>query len=418
MTMKIVFVQPNVGFKGHTWEALGIGYVIAYLKKNYPTDLDIDFYSAFYDTDEQIIEAAKDADIIGFGCTSPQYKHALSLAGRIKTPKNRIVFGGIHPTVLPERVLAEDCVDAIVVGEGEQAMLQLLQDVVRGLDISHRSYQTNYMTEVDALPFPDRRTIKNERNILQAYHDGGQRITSVMSSRGCPFRCSFCCSSNLWRHQTRYRSPSNILKEVDGLVKDWDLQFLKFADDTFTVNKRQVIDFCKLKIERQIEVPYGANAHINTIDEEILGYLAESGCQELWYGVESGSPRILDEMHKSTDIKKIKEVFRLTREHGIKTRAYFLLGTPSETIEDIEMTEKLCDELQPDIVGFALLAPFPTNEYFNHGTMIDWDWSVFDEYANDWVSTETITNQELKEIQRRLVDKYQMVATFRQKLKS
>ena len=82
------------------------------------------------------------------------------------------------------------------------------------------------------------------------------------------------------------------------------------------------------------------------------------------------------------------------------------------------MTEKLCDELQPDIVGFALLAPFPTNEYFNHGTMIDWDWSVFDEYANDWVSTETITNQELKEIQRRLVDKYQKVATFRQKLKS
>ena len=416
--MKIVFVQPNVGFRGHTWEALGIGYVIAYLKKYYPGNLDIDFYSGFYDSDEQIVRAGKDADIIGFSCTSPQYKHGLSLAKQIKTRNNHIVFGGIHPTVLSERVLAENCVDAVVVGEGEQAMLQLVQDVAQGLDISRCSYQTGYMTNVDDLPFPDREAIKNERNIIQAYHDEGLRITSVLSNRGCPFRCSFCCSRNLWQHQTRFRSSSNILDEVEELVREWNVQFLKFSDDTFTVNKQKVIDFCKLKIERGIRIPYGANAHVNTIDEEMLRYLVESGCQELWYGVESGSPRILKEMHKSMDIERIKEVFKLTREYGIKTRAYFLLGMPSETIEEIEMTEKLCDELQPDIVGFTLLAPFPTNEYFDYETMADWDWSIFDEYGNDWVSTKTITNQELKDIQQRLVDKYQNVATFRQRVQS
>lgn len=416
--MKIVFVQPNVGFKGHTWEALGIGYLIAYLKSYYPGNLDTDFYSGFYDTDEQIITACQDADIIGFGCTSPQYKHGLSLAKQIKTENNRIVFGGIHPTVLPEGVLGENCVDAVVVGEGEQAMLQLVQDVAQGLDISHRSYQTNYVTNVDELPFPDRGAIKNERNIGQAYRDEGLRITSVLSSRGCPFRCSFCCSHDLWQHQTRSRSPSNILDEVEELVRDLNVQFLKFADDTFTVNKQKVIDFCKLKIERGIKIPYGANAHVNTIDENMLRYLLESGCQELWYGVESGSPRILKEMHKNTDIDRVKEIFKLTKEYGIKTRAYFLLGTPSETIEDIEMTEKLCDELQPDIVGFTLLAPFPINEYYDYETMADWDWSVFDEYGNDWVRTKTITNQELKDIQQRLVDKYQNVATFRQRLQS
>jgi len=414
--MKIVFVQPDVGFKGHTWEALGIGYIIAYLKKHYNGGLDIEFYSGFYDGDEQIIEASKSADIIGFGCTSPQYKHGLHLAKQIKQKNNHIVFGGIHPSVLPEKMLAENCIDAVVIGEGELAMLQLVQDVTHGLDISRRSYRTKYFTEVDELPFPDREAIKNERNIQQAYHDGGLRITSVLSSRGCPFRCSFCCSRNLWQHQTRFRSPLNIIDELEDLVLDWEIQFVKFADDTFTINRQQVVDFCKLKMERGIEIPYGANAHISTIDREILGYLTESGCQELWYGVESGSPRILREMHKSIDIEKTKEVFRITKEFGIKTRAYFLLGTPIETVEDIDMTERLCDELQPDIVGFTLLAPFPANEYFDYDTMANWDWSQFDEYSNDWVSTETISNQELKNIQQRLVAKYQNVATFRQRL--
>ncbi len=414
--MKIVFVQPNVGFKGHTWEALGIGYIAAYLKKNCPNNLDIDFYSGFYDDDSVIIKAGREADIIGFGCTSPQFQHGLNLAKEIKTPENVVVFGGIHPSVLPETVLQEECVDAVVIGEGERAMLRLVEDVTKGAAISKR-YHADYIDNLDNLPFPDRNTIKNERNIGQAFQDEGIRITSVLSSRGCPFRCSFCCSRGLWGSKIRYRSPLNILREVEALVNDMDIQFLKFADDTFTVNKRQVIEFCKLKIEKGIKLPYGANAHINTLDEEMLSYLAQSGCRELWYGVESGSPRILKAMHKNTEIDRVKRAFKLTREMGIRTRAYFLLGMPDETIEDIEMTEKLCDELQPDIVGFTLLAPFPTNQYFDYQTMADWDWSTFDEYSNDWVHTKTLTNRELKEIQQRLVTKYQDIAAFRQRAK-
>lgn len=415
--MKIVFIQPNVGFKGHTWEASGIGYIISYLRKHYKGDLDVGFYSGFYDSDEQIIKAYKDADIVGFSCTSPQYKHGLRLAKRIKTKDNRIVFGGIHASALPHSLLKEDCIDAVVADEGERAMLQLVNDLDKGVNISKRIYHSDYIENLDDLPFPDRRAIKNERNIQQAYQDEGVRITSVLSSRGCPFRCSFCCSHVLWGRRVRLRSPSNILDEVAQLIKDWNIQFLKFSDDTFTINKHRVIDFCKLKIERGVRIPYGANAHVNTVDGEVLGYLAESGCQELWYGVESGSPRILEDMHKDIDINRIKAVFKLTKEHGIKTRAYLLLGMPNEAIEDIEMTERLCDELQPDIVGFSLLAPFPTNEYFDYEVMKDWDWSMLDEYGNEWSHTKTLTNQALKDIQRRLVEKYQDIAAFRQRLK-
>lgn len=415
--MHIVFVHPNVGFKGHTWEATGIGYLISYLRKHFKGTLDIEFYSGFYDSDEQIIDACKDADVIGFSCTSPQYKHGLELSKQVNTKVNWIVFGGIHPSALPHLLLKEDCIDAVVVGEGERAMLQLISDVDKGIDISKRIYRSDYVKNLDDIPFPDRKTIKNERNIQQAYQDEGIRITSVLSSRGCPFSCSFCCSNVLWGRRLRFRSPSNILDEIEQLIREWDIGFLKFSDDTFTVNKHRVTDFCKLKIERGIKIPYGANAHVNTLDEELLKHLAESGCQELWYGVESGSPRILEDMRKNTDIGRIKTVFKLTKEYGIKTRAYFLLGIPSETVEDIAMTENLCDELQPDIVGFTLLSPFPINDYFDYESMAVWDWSTFDEYGNDWVHTKTLTNKKLKDIQGRLVDKYQGIAVFRQRLK-
>ena len=412
--MKIVFIQPNTGFKGHTWEALGIGYITSYLKKHYNKKLNIEFYSGFYDSDKTIINACEKADIIGFSCTSPQYKHGVSLARQLKSKNNTIIFGGVHASALPELVSKEKYIDTIIKGEGEKALLQIVKDVDNEVKLP-KIYCFNYIQNLDELPFPDRKTIKNERNIQQAYKDNNVRITSILSSRGCPFNCSFCCSHSVWKNIPRMRSIENILDEFEYLVNTWKIDFVKFADDTFTISKKRTIDFCDLKIEKGIDIPYGANAHVNNIDEEVLKKLAESNCQELWYGVESGSPKILRDIHKSTNIEKIKKVFKLTRDYGIKTRAYFLLGIPNETIEDINLTEKLCDEIQPDIVGFTLLAPYPTNEYFDYESMKSWDWSTVDEYNNNWVKSKTLSNKQLRNIQKKLITKYQNHITFRQK---
>jgi len=413
--MKVVFIQPKVGFQGHTWEALGIGYLIAYLNAYYNRALDIEFYSGFYDSDELIVKSCEDADIIGFSCTSPQYKHALMLAEKIKRKDNVIVIGGAHPSALPDLVIKDNPVDVVVQGEGERSILKIIEDVSNGKKISKEIYYSDYIENIDSIPFPNRGAIKCERNINEAYKDNNLRITSILSSRGCPYSCGFCCSHCIWGRVPRLRSASNIFNEFDDLVNKWGIEFIKFADDTFTISKKRVIDFCKIKLEKGLQTPYGANAHINTMDEDVIKYLSESNCQELWYGVESGSPKILKEMQKNTKIDKIKEVFRLTKKYNIKTRAYFLLGMPNETIDDIRMTEKLCDELSPDIVGFSLLSPYPINDYFDYETMHAWNWSIFDEYNNDQVCTKTINNQELKREQKRLVDKYKKKITFRQK---
>lgn len=414
--MKIVFIQPNVGFKGgHTWEALGVGYIISYLKKHSSKNLEISFYSAFYDSDEEIIKNSRDAEIVAFSCTSPQYRHGLFLAKQIKNDRNVIVFGGVHPSALPEDVLREPSIDIIVKGEGERSILSIVNEIADNNRIPKKVVCSEYIEDIDSIPFPDRIIIKNERNIHQAYTDNKKRIASVLSSRGCPFRCSFCCSPVVWQRKTRFRSPVNILDEIEELERTLQIQFLKFADDTFTVDKKRILEFCRLKSERGIDIPFGANAHINTINDDLLKALSDSGCQELWYGVESGSPKILNDMHKSTNVLDIKRVFKLTKDFGMKTRAYFLIGMPNETIEDIRMTEQLCDEIEPDIVGFTLLAPYPTNEYYDHFTMKNWDWSTFDEYTNDWVHTTTLSNAQLKTEQKRLVEKYQKKITFKQK---
>lgn len=414
--MKIIFIQPNVGFKrGHTWEAIGVGYMVSYLKKHFPVLLDLSFYSAFYDSDEEILKNSQDADIVAFSCTSPQYRHGLQLAKQIKNDRNLIVFGGVHASALPEEVLREPCIDLVVKGEGERSILSIVNDVSRDKKISKRVVCSEYIEDINTIPFPDRVTIKNERNIQQAYADNKKRIASIMSSRGCPFQCSYCCSTVVWQRKTRFRSPEDILDETEEIVRNQNIQFLKFADDTFTVNKNRVLKFCRLKTERGIDIPFGANAHINTIDKDLLKALSDNNCEELWYGVESGSPKILKDMHKNIKIEEIKRIFKMTKDFGMKTRAYFLIGMPNETIEDIQLTEKLCDDIDPDIVGFTLLAPYPTNEYFEYATMKDWDWSMFDEYTNDWVHTQTLSNAQLKIEQKRLIEKYQKKITFKQK---
>ena len=152
--MKIAFVQPR---SFHTWEAINIGYLASYLReKGYQ---DLAFFSGFFDSDDTIIQGCRNADIIGFSCTSPQMAHALKLAARIKRQDNYIVFGGAHPSALSETTIANEYVDAVVVGEGEQAFLDIVEDN------RNSTVRRPYLEDLDSLPFPDRRLIKQERNI-------------------------------------------------------------------------------------------------------------------------------------------------------------------------------------------------------------------------------------------------------------
>ncbi len=408
--MKIILVQPNVGFKGHTWEAQGLGFIGAYLKKF--VDVEMDFFSGFYDRDSEIIKACEDADIVGFSCTSPQTKHAINLSSAIKEVNSDVltVFGGSHPSALPQETLENPFIDAVVVGEGEVAFLKIVSEYPNCKGI----IKENYISNLDNIPFVSRALIKNERNIQRAYRDNGKRITSIFSSRGCPFNCVFCSSRIIWGKQTRFRSIDNILTEVEYLVNDWNIETIKFADDTFILDKKRTFDFCKKKRDRKLDVPFGCNARVNIMDRKIVKALKEAGCEELWFGVESGNPPILKDMRKGITIEQIKRSFKFAKEFGIKTRAYCLIGMPNDSYKTIKDTERLIDEIQPDYVGFTILAPYPGTVFYDD-SLKDLDWSKVDEYSNDITKTKYLSNEELKNEQQRLVEKYLDHAVFRHK---
>lgn len=391
--LKIVFIQPKTF---HTWEALNIGYLAAYLQHQGIND--ISFYSGFFDSDDEIINACSKADIIGFSATSPQINHAFTLSAAVKrsNPQAWVVYGGVHASVLPDDILKNPSVDAVVIGEGELSF----SSIVAG----NRSSKvcTEYIKNLDDLPFPDRLIIKQERNIQQAYQDNGIRIASILSSRGCPYKCVFCASHCVWTRKVRFRSHENILDEFEKVVKDLRIDFVKFSDDTFALKKSLVRKFCEEKLRRRNNTPWGCNIRAD-VDEETLSLMKRANCRELWIGVESGSPKILKQMQKGITVEKVKNIFRLTKEMGFYRRAYILLGMPEESEKDISLTENLVKAIEPDSVGITILAPYPRNEFYDPVVHKNVDWSSVDEYNNDITKTNYLSNQALKLHQKRLV---------------
>ena len=216
----------------------------------------------------------------------------------------------------------------------------------------------------------------------------------------------------------RYRSPESILDEFEHLVKDWEVGFIKFSDDTFTVNKRRVIEFCEAKLRKGIKTQWGCNIRADTVDEEMLTIMRKARCREVWVGVESGSPPILHDMKKNITIEEIKRSFKKTAALGFLRRAYVLLGMPNEDYEDIRLTEELIDDIKPDSVGFTILAPYPGTEFYQPDIHSEVDWSVVDEYENHLTSTAYLSNEDLYREQQRLVKKYRDKLVFRHRKSS
>lgn len=411
--MKVTFIQPRYH---NVWDVLGLGYIIAYCKKHYKGELEINFFQGKFDRDDDIILGTKDSDIVAFSCTSPAYAHGISLATVIKTlnPNVHTVFGGWHPTALPMDVFQEDCVDQVIIGEGEHAMLRILNgeriDILQGDRLP-----------LEELPWPDREAIKCHRTVDMAEEMTGYRIGSFQAHRGCPFQCPFCAEKYMTGklHKTnnpiRTREVSDVLDEIEIVKYNYDIQYFKFVDPTFDVNEDYVIQFCREKIKRKNYLSWEALIHASLATEEMFYWLKKAQCHQVNIGCESGSDAILKDIKKGLTTDILRKVFDWAKAHGVGRRAFFLLGMPNETRKDIELTEKLIDEIKPDVVGFTILCPYPGTEFYDHKIHKDVDWSVTDEYGNDFWRSKELTNSQLKNWQHHLTEKYSDIICEAQK---
>jgi anaerobic magnesium-protoporphyrin IX monomethyl ester cyclase len=287
----------------------------------------------------------------------------------------KIVLGGPHVHLFPNETIKLENVDYLVLGEGEEAFKELLDYIddisqlrkIRGLVFRDNGNIINTgirppIMNLDKLPFPARHlTPYKKYNSLLSKREIS---TTIFTSRGCPYQCSFCDRPHLGK-QFRARSFTSVVDELEECTKMGIYDFL-FYDDTFTVNKQRVIDICNEIIKRKLDISWDIRARVDTINEQILNSLKMAGCQGIHYGVEAGTEKILKVLNKGITIKKVREVFELTRKYRIPILAYFMIGNPTETIDDIYTTFKVAKMLNPDYVHLTILTPFPgTKIYFD-----------------------------------------------------
>ena len=388
----------------NSWEALGLGYIGAYLRKHHP-DIELNFFQGCFDSDDDIVNGCAASDIVAFSCTTPTFPHTRELSRRIKlkNPDVWTVIGGYHPSADPEPVPE---IDVVVVGEGEAPMVE-----IAGGSRSRLLY--GRMMSFDELPWPDRRLIRNERNIQVAYNDNQIRITSFQSHRACPFQCKFCLDGfnkvlypGMVKGVVRYRRPDDLISEIDAVVREYGLDLIKFSDPTWNTSIEWVNAFCEEKIRRKVDVLFYPNIHATMCTPEMMQEMRRAGSHEIAIGIESGSPKILKQIGKGTTVKSIRNCVAWAKAAGILARGYFILGMPEETHEDLELTEQLAEELDLTEYGFTILCPYPGTQMYDKEKYRHIPWEETDEYSNDFWRTKYVTNQELKQWQRRLTNRF------------
>ncbi|OQZ01343.1 MAG: hypothetical protein B6D35_03420 [Candidatus Brocadia sp. UTAMX2] len=316
-------------------------------------------------------------DIIGITVMTPKTASAFTIASLAKQYNLdcTVIFGGPHATLRANEILKNTRdVDFVINGEGESVMLELVNALrakdhtfseIRGLSYRQGNAQIHnpprsFIDNLDDLPFPDRESFLG----LDTYTSEDMGL--LMGSRGCPYRCSYC-ATQIWTRKVRYRSLANIVEEIREVHLRFGTRQFTFKDDSFTVNRKRVVEFCDILLEAGLKINWDCNTRVDLVDLELLRTMKKAGCNSIKVGIESGSERILALMDKGISLKRIHEAARLFRETGIHWTAYFMLGIPTETEEDVKKTLDLLYKIRPSFASIGVYEPFPGTRLFDIG---------------------------------------------------
>lgn len=408
--MKIFFiVPPNIHYiepyaftKADKSNAvrphLGLLYVAAALRKSLRIEVRIIESNADGLTLDDLGEIIRQEtpDIIGFSVLTFNLLNCMEVSRLIRScsPATKICYGGWHPTLYPLETLDLGCVDFIVIGEGETSFTELVEVFLKKQDPAENDLVNiqgiGFRTEKGAIKItPPRQALRNLDELpLPAYDLVDTRKYSnllactdqsvvIMTSRGCPCRCVFC---DMRKTTYRFRSPSNIMEEIIFWVQQGVKEFF-IQDDNFTISRRRTIEFCKLLIEADLGIAYKISSRVDYLDDEIMGYLKKTGCYSIYFGVESGSQRVLNYLQKGITVDQIRDVFRIARKHGIDRCAYIMIGCPWEDKADIAMTMRLAKEIRPEHLHCSICTPMPKT--YLYGKLME-DGVITQDYWRDF----------------------------------
>lgn len=370
---------------------LGLAYLAAVARQAGHTVAILDAFAEglTWDAFEARVRSAQ-ADLIGITGMTP-VADSVQRAIRLCRPLARwLVLGGPHATSQPGTVMKDNPeLDFAVIGEGEITFRELLQaleqgtspDGLAGLITRTGAGPTRpLMEKLDDLPFPARDLLPNDRYRYPL--SAGRRITTMISSRGCPYSCIFC-DKNVFGSRWRARSAEQVLSEIDTVVKDYGVQTLIFYDDLFTLKPDRLRAICEGLIARKYNLTWKAEGRVDLADAELLRLMRRAGCDTLAYGVESANPKGLEYLGKRTTPDQIRKAFQATRAAGIKTVGYFILGIPVETYEDALRTIRFATEIKTDYAQFSILSPMPGTRLYKEAVERGWYREIAAQNVND-----------------------------------
>jgi anaerobic magnesium-protoporphyrin IX monomethyl ester cyclase len=402
-----------------------LAYTVAVLEE---AGLDPSFIDAIMDEldiasfAQRVVEL--DPALLVMECSTPSIRHDLETAAAVKKalPGIKVALLGSHSTFFHQEILRENpAVDAIVRGEFEITVRELARAMEQGSDwsaVEGLSYRNGedivvnadrpLIEDLDRIPFPARHIVKSIGYRAAIY--SGEKCTAVVSSRGCPFQCTFCVWPNtLYGHGFRARSATNVVNEMEEIEKKYGIDEIYFDDDTFTVDRQRVLDICRMVRERNLHLSWICQARVDTVDREVLQAMKEAGCHYILFGIESGSPEMLAIMKKRITLDKAREAIRLCNEVGIKTQAFFLFGIPGETKETIQQSIEFAKELGASTVQFAVAIPQPGSPLYQqcveNGWLIYKDWEDF-AACQAMVETPQLTREETEKARVRAYREY------------
>ena len=362
---------------------LGLAYMAAYLKKDGREVIIIDQYAQGL-TNEGLISRikAEDPDILGFSCLTPTIKNVAYLTNRIRLLglRAKIVLGNVHPSIFAEDILKSGIADIIVRGEGEYTMLELAKAVSEGKDLSLVK-GLSYKEEGVIRHNPDRMPIENLNDMLFPSWDlldldkyssfpliglKKGRILTVLASRGCIYRCTFCAQEKI-HQKPRYRDNASIVDELEYMHKKYGVGVFGFNDAFFPFTLDQGMDFCDRLTKKGLhkKIKWIIECRTDQVNKGLLTSMKKAGLHLIMYGFEVGTQKSLDTLKKNTTLEQSLEAMRLTKKVGIYTLGLFMLGCPQETYADCQKTIAFAKKLDCTIAKFNIVVPYPGTALFD-----------------------------------------------------
>jgi len=386
----LINASPNLGLDERegkksiaSFPPLGILYLAAVLQEE-GIDVSVMDQPAEGFTIKETVDWVKreNPDILGFSTFSSSGRTAALISSMVKkeNPDILTVFGNHYATFNSERILRKyPSVDIIVRGEGEKTVLELVNCLksegrlkeVRGITFRNggniiSTPDQPLIRDLDSLPYPKRELIDIDYHcIIAGANVAPKRFTSVVSSRGCAYRCRFCSCTQFARNMWRPRSVKNTLEELHFLASEGYEQFI-FVDDSFTLNPKRVIQLCRDMRKEKLNMDWICEGRVDNSSYEMLHEISKAGCRVLYFGIESANQRILNYFNKQTTPRQSEDAVKAARKAGIDIIVgSFIVGAPDETTEEIMNTINFAKRIPIDIPQFNILGVFPGTDIWN-----------------------------------------------------